>query len=277
MSAVVRAAEYKSRNGVLALSPPKDKNGRTSHEVAFNGDADTYATVVLEGGGWFTAKSGFQAGQYGPYSCVTVNDEDEIKGIEEIDAELADILSATPSMWPKRKEPPTRELLEGVDEEGVPYHKKILFADKEEGKYDSRLLCLNYDTDKKTGLPSVTIVDPEGKTIEPHMLPNKNWKKLQLELRSVPRKKPCYFGFSVKCVKIVLDGTEGAPVKRHAELPPDDESPHKKRHADPVLTRSSVTSLDDESFRSRFAQASARSENLIRTRCLVKMVTSLVP
>lgn len=233
MSAVVRARDYKAYDGVLSLSVPKDKNGRTSQEVVFNGDSDTYATLVLDGGGWFTAKSGFQAGQFGPYSCVTVNDEDEVKGLEAVDADLIHELTRTSAFWPKRPNSvPLMTQLEGCDEEGVRYQKCILLPEKKDEMRDSRLMCLNYDIDKKTGMPAVTIIDPSGHAVAPHLLPNKNWKKLYLELRSVQRKKPMYFGFSVKCIRILLDGTEGAPLKRHAELPPDDDDQASaKKHA----------------------------------------------
>ncbi len=232
MSAVVNASQYRVGDGVLCLAPPREKDGRVSQDVAFNGDADTYATLVLRGGGWFTAKSGFQAGKFGFYSCVTVNDPEDIKGIEALEDDLTMSLADNPTMWPKRTKPPTRDELEGKDPEGEDNHRTMLMPKSEEYP-DSRLLTLNYETDKKTALPKVVIKTPTGDVCEPHQLPNKNWKTLVIEVRSVTRKKGLLrYGFSTKCVKIVLDGTEGAAKKKRADVPDDEESPSKKKRAE---------------------------------------------
>lgn len=229
MSAAVDASKYKVGDGVLSLSAPREKDGRVSQDVSFNGNTDTYATLVLRGGGWFTTKSGFQAGKFGFYSCVTLNDPDDIKGIEALEDDLTMCLADNPAMWPKRVKPPTREELEGKDAEGEDNHRHMLMA-KDEKYPDSRLLTLNYETDKKTALPKLEIVGPLH--VDPHQLPNKNWKTIIIELRQVTRKKGLLrYGFSTKCVKIVLDGTEGAVKRNHADVPDlEQEEPQTKKH-----------------------------------------------
>lgn len=235
MSAVVNASQYRVGDGVLCLAPPREKDGRVSQDVAFNGDADVCATLVLRGGGWFTTSSGFKAGKFGFQSCVTVNDPDDVKGIEALEDDLTMCLADNPTMWPKRTKPPTRDELEGKDPEGEENHRRMLLPKSEEYP-DSRLLMLYYDTDKKTALPKVDIegpLVPGVPMVLPHQLPNKNWKRLDIEIRSVTRKKGIlFYKLSTKCVKIVLDGTEGAVKKKRAEVPDDEESPSKKKRAE---------------------------------------------